>query len=43
VPPRRSNREYLRTKRTKFGHMLSLVAEKPGAGSRVEDPGKRRK
>ena len=43
VPPRRSNREYLRTKRTKFGHMLSLVAEKPGAGSSVEDPGKRRK
>jgi 3,4-dihydroxy 2-butanone 4-phosphate synthase/GTP cyclohydrolase II len=43
VPPRRSNREYLRTKRTKFGHMLSLVAEKRGPGSGVEDPGKRRK
>jgi 3,4-dihydroxy 2-butanone 4-phosphate synthase/GTP cyclohydrolase II len=27
VPPRKSNRDYLRTKRTKFGHMLSLVAE----------------
>jgi 3,4-dihydroxy 2-butanone 4-phosphate synthase / GTP cyclohydrolase II len=28
VPPRKSNRDYLRTKRAKFGHMLSLVAEK---------------
>ena len=26
VAPRKSNRDYLRTKRTKFGHMLSLVA-----------------
>ena len=43
VPPRKFNREYLRTKRTKFGHLLSLVAAKPGPGSRVEDPGKRRK
>ena len=27
VPPRSSNRDYLQTKRTKFGHLLSLVAE----------------
>ena len=26
VAPRKSNRDYLRAKRTKFGHMLSLVA-----------------
>jgi len=26
VPPRESNREYLRTKRNKFGHMLTLAA-----------------
>jgi 3,4-dihydroxy 2-butanone 4-phosphate synthase/GTP cyclohydrolase II len=43
VPPRKSNRDYLRTKRTKFGHMLSLVAEKQDPGSRIQDPGKRRK
>ncbi len=30
VPPRRSNRKYLQTKRTKFGHLLSLVAEGTG-------------
>ncbi|MBM3356642.1 MAG: GTP cyclohydrolase II [Betaproteobacteria bacterium] len=43
VPPRPSNRDYLRTKRAKFGHMLSLVGEgrDPGAGSR--SPGKKRK
>jgi 3,4-dihydroxy 2-butanone 4-phosphate synthase/GTP cyclohydrolase II len=27
VAPRQSNRRYLQTKRTKFGHLLSLVAE----------------
>jgi 3,4-dihydroxy 2-butanone 4-phosphate synthase/GTP cyclohydrolase II len=43
VPPRKSNRDYLRTKRTKFGHMLSLVAEKQDPGSRIQDSGKRRK
>ena len=43
VPPRKSNRNYLRTKRTKFGHMLSLVAEKRDRGSGTQDSGKRRK
>jgi 3,4-dihydroxy 2-butanone 4-phosphate synthase/GTP cyclohydrolase II len=43
VPPRKANRDYLRTKRAKFGHMLSLVAEKQDSGSRIQDPGKRRK
>ena len=27
VAPRSSNERYLQTKRTKFGHLLSLVAE----------------
>jgi 3,4-dihydroxy 2-butanone 4-phosphate synthase / GTP cyclohydrolase II len=27
APPRSANREYLRTKRSKFGHLLSLVDE----------------
>ncbi len=31
VPPRAANREYLRTKRAKFGHLLSLVADRGGA------------
>ena len=50
VPPRKSNRDYLRTKRAKFGHMLSLVAEKQEAvarkrdsGVRTHDPDKKRK
>ena len=38
VPPRKANRDYLRTKRTKFGHMLSLVAE---GGSSQENSGSR--
>ena len=25
IPPRNANRKYLQTKRTKFGHLLSLV------------------
>jgi len=25
IPPRKSNRDYLRTKRAKFGHLLSLT------------------
>ena len=29
APPRSANREYLRTKRSKFGHLLSLVDEHP--------------
>jgi len=43
VPPRRSNRDYLRTKRAKFGHMLSLVADKNDPGAGVRESGKRRK
>ena len=39
IPPRKSNRDYLRTKRTKFGHLLSLVPEQQGAGPA---PGKKR-
>lgn len=36
IPPRKSNRDYLRTKRAKFGHMLSLVADQqePASDSR---------
>ena len=36
VAPRKSNRDYLRTKRAKFGHMLTLVADK-------QEPGKKRR
>ncbi|MBI2296621.1 MAG: GTP cyclohydrolase II [Betaproteobacteria bacterium] len=43
VPPRASNRDYLRTKRTKFGHLLSMVGEKQDPGSTIQDPGKKRK
>jgi 3,4-dihydroxy 2-butanone 4-phosphate synthase/GTP cyclohydrolase II len=43
VPPRRSNRDYLRTKRAKFGHMLSLVADGQGTRSGNPEPGKRRR
>jgi 3,4-dihydroxy 2-butanone 4-phosphate synthase/GTP cyclohydrolase II len=42
VAPRKSNRDYLRTKRAKFGHLLSLVAEQ-GARTGAHAPGKRRK
>ena len=47
VAPGKSNRGYLNTKRTKFGHMLSLVADE-GAGRetrgiRSPGSGKRRK
>ncbi len=42
VAPRQSNRKYLQTKRTKFGHMLSLVAgQDPEA--RLRQTGKKRK
>ena len=34
VAPRTANRDYLETKRTKFGHLLSLVAEGKDAGNR---------
>ena len=47
VPPRASNRDYLQTKRTKFGHLLSLVAEggaeQHESGSRIQDPDTQRK
>ena len=33
IAPRQSNRDYLRTKRAKFGHMLSLVGEKVDGGT----------
>ena len=34
VAPGKSNRDYLRTKRAKFGHILSLVSEKRYPGKR---------
>ncbi len=43
IPPRQSNRKYLQTKRTKFGHLLSLVAEQQESGVRSQDTGKKRK
>ena len=42
VTPGKSNREYLRTKRAKFGHLLSLVAG-PGSGAADQAPGRKRK
>jgi 3,4-dihydroxy 2-butanone 4-phosphate synthase / GTP cyclohydrolase II len=38
VPPRRSNLSYLSTKRTKFGHLLSLVTDKQDSGPGSSDP-----
>src|SRR5262245_13370787 len=38
VAPGKANRDYLRTKRAKFGHLLSLVADD---GSRTPRPGVR--
>ena len=47
IAPGKSNREYLRTKRAKFGHLLSLVAEggneKQKSVIRDHGPGKKRK
>jgi len=47
VQPRSSNRDYLQTKRTKFGHLLSLVAEggaeQRDPGARIKDPDEKRK
>ena len=43
VPPRAANRNYLRTKRTKFGHMLTLVGEKQDSGVRIQNAGKKKK
>jgi 3,4-dihydroxy 2-butanone 4-phosphate synthase/GTP cyclohydrolase II len=41
VPPRKSNREYLRTKRAKFGHLLSMVGETQEPAPAGEIAGKR--
>ena len=38
APPRSANRAYLQTKRTKFGHLLSLVGEQAPAASAVQQP-----
>jgi 3,4-dihydroxy 2-butanone 4-phosphate synthase/GTP cyclohydrolase II len=37
VPPRQSNLSYLSTKRTKFGHLLTLVTDKQDSESRNND------
>jgi 3,4-dihydroxy 2-butanone 4-phosphate synthase/GTP cyclohydrolase II len=38
--PRSANRAYLQTKRTKFGHLLSMVGEDQESGSGVQDSAK---
>ena len=42
VQPGKSNREYLRTKRAKFGHLLSMVGETAEAAPAGEGGGKAR-
>jgi 3,4-dihydroxy 2-butanone 4-phosphate synthase/GTP cyclohydrolase II len=42
VAPGKANRGYLRTKRTKFGHLLSMVGENPEAETANQDPVKAR-
>lgn len=42
IAPGKSNRDYLRTKRTKFGHMLSMVGESQDCGAAAARPGKTR-
>jgi 3,4-dihydroxy 2-butanone 4-phosphate synthase/GTP cyclohydrolase II len=42
VAPGKSNRDYLRTKRAKFGHLLSLVGESQDSGAAAGRPGKAR-
>jgi 3,4-dihydroxy 2-butanone 4-phosphate synthase/GTP cyclohydrolase II len=42
IVPGISNREYLRTKRAKFGHLLSLVGETAGSAPTGEGSGKAR-
>ena len=37
APPRSANRAYLQTKRTKFGHLLSLVGEPQDSGTQMQD------
>jgi len=42
VQPGLSNRDYLRTKRAKFGHLLSMVGEPAEAAPSSREPGKAR-
>ena len=42
IAPGKSNRAYLRTKRAKFGHMLSMVGESQDSGAAAGRPGKAR-
>lgn len=42
IAPGKSNRAYLRTKRAKFGHMLSMVGENQDPGAAAGRPGKAR-
>ena len=42
IAPGKLNRDYLRTKRTKFGHMLSMVGESQDSGAAAGPPGKAR-
>lgn len=42
VAPGKANRDYLRTKRAKFGHLLSMVGESPDAEAAAKQPAKAR-
>jgi 3,4-dihydroxy 2-butanone 4-phosphate synthase/GTP cyclohydrolase II len=42
VAPGKSNRDYLRTKRAKFGHLLSMLGEGQDTGTTARRPGKAR-
>ena len=42
IAPGKANRGYLHTKRTKFGHLLSMTDEKLAPESVIEHPGKTR-
>ena len=42
VAPGKSNRDYLRTKRAKFGHLLSMVGESQDAEAAAKQPAKAR-
>ena len=42
IAPGKSNRDYLRTKRAKFGHLLSMPGEGQESGTAVRRPGKAR-
>ena len=42
VAPGKSNRDYLRTKRAKFGHLLSMLGEGQDVGAAARRPGKAR-